>query len=211
MRTDTIFQAMADRAYCNYIEQLRRDECLGWEHKVKTGKFGEVELKAHKKAAEYLGAHRAFSEAAKLIAASAPVAPTFQQRVQPWMMECFGPEISADRNERNHRFFEESTELVERLWANAQTVRAGLQQMGFDTGHSATPIVPVMLGEATLAQAFSRRLFEEGVFAMAIGYPTVPMGKARVRVMNSAAHSSEDLERALDVFAQVGRELGVTG
>ena len=84
-----------------------------------------------------------------------------------------------------------------------------MQQLGFDTGHSQTPIVPVMLGEAPLAQEFSRRLFEQGVFAMAIGYPTVPMGKARIRVMNSAAHSPADLEQALDIFATVGKELKV--
>ena len=83
--------------------------------------------------------------------------------------------------------------------------------MGFDTGHSETPIVPVMLGEAPLAQQFSRRLFEEGVFAMAIGYPTVPQGKARIRVMNSAAHSNIDLETALDIFGKVGKALGVIG
>ena len=67
----------------------------------------------------------------------------------------------------------------------------------------------VRLGEAPLAQRFSRRLFEEGIFAMAIGYPTVPMGKARIRVMNSAAHSPADLEQALGIFERVGRELGV--
>jgi glycine C-acetyltransferase len=82
-------------------------------------------------------------------------------------------------------------------------------QLGFDTGFSQTPIVPVMLGEAPLAQQFSRRLFEEGVFAMAIGFPTVPRGKARIRVMNSAAHSSSDLEQALETFGKVGQELGV--
>jgi glycine C-acetyltransferase len=68
-----------------------------------------------------------------------------------------------------------------------------------------------MLGDAPLAQQFSHRLFEEGVFAMAIGFPTVPQGAARIRVMNSAAHSQEDLEQALDIFGQVGRELGVIG
>jgi glycine C-acetyltransferase len=72
-----------------------------------------------------------------------------------------------------------------------------------------TPIVPVMLGEAPLAQQFSKRLFEEGVFAMAIGFPTVPQGKARIRVMNSATHSHDDLDQALGIFAKVGRELGV--
>jgi glycine C-acetyltransferase len=84
-----------------------------------------------------------------------------------------------------------------------------MKKLGFDTGFSQTPIVPVMLGEAPLAQRFSRRLFEEGVFAMAIGYPTVPQGKARIRVMNSAAHSTDDLEQGLETFARVGKELGV--
>jgi len=104
---------------------------------------------------------------------------------------------------------QESTELIDRLWSNARLFREGMQQLGFNTGFSQTPIVPVMLGEAPLAQAFSRRLFEEGVFAMAIGYPTVPQGKARIRVMNSAAHSHSDIETALDTFEKVGRELGV--
>jgi glycine C-acetyltransferase len=103
----------------------------------------------------------------------------------------------------------ESTVLVDRLWANTAIFREGMEQMGFNTGQSETPIIPVMLGEAPLAQAFSRKLFEEGVFAMALGYPTVPRGKARIRVMNSAAHSSDDLETALDTFGRVGKELGV--
>jgi glycine C-acetyltransferase len=103
----------------------------------------------------------------------------------------------------------ESTELVDRLWANAETFKQGMKQLGFDTGVTQTPIVPVMLGEAPLAQQFSRRLFEEGVFAMAIGFPTVPKGKARIRVMNSAAHTPEDLETALAAFERVGKSLGV--
>jgi glycine C-acetyltransferase len=104
---------------------------------------------------------------------------------------------------------EESTELVDRLWANAETFKHSMKALGFDTGHTQTPIVPVMLGEAPLAQQFSKRLFEEGVFAMAIGYPTVPQGKARIRVMNSAAHSPQDLETALAAFERVGKSLGV--
>jgi glycine C-acetyltransferase len=105
----------------------------------------------------------------------------------------------------------ESTELVDRLWENTRVFKAAMADLGFDTGHSQTPIVPVMLGEATLAQRFSRRLFEEGVFGMAIGYPTVPRGKARIRVMNSATHSDDDLKHAIEVFEKVGRELGVIG
>ncbi len=104
---------------------------------------------------------------------------------------------------------ETSTELVDRLWANADMFKRGMQSLGFDTGRTQTPIVPVMLGEAPLAQQFSRRLFEEGVFAQAIGYPTVPQGKARIRVMNSAAHSPQDIEQGLAIFERVGKELGV--
>lgn len=104
---------------------------------------------------------------------------------------------------------EESEDLVQKLWDNARYLRTGMDDLGFDTGHSQTPILPIMLGEAKLAKIFSRRLFEEGVFAMSIGFPTVPQGLARIRVMNTAAHSQEDLDFGLKVFAKVGRELGV--
>ena len=84
-----------------------------------------------------------------------------------------------------------------------------MRRLGFDTGTSTTPITPVMLGEAELAQNFSRELFEAGVFAMAIGFPTVPRGKARIRVMISAAHAKTDLDQGIEIFARVGRKLNV--
>jgi len=104
---------------------------------------------------------------------------------------------------------EESTELVDRLWQNADYFKSEMAKLGFDTGQSVTPITPVMLGEAPLAQQFSRELYEAGVFAMAIGFPTVPEGKARIRVMISAAHSKDDLDQSLAAFAAVGRKLAV--
>ena len=104
---------------------------------------------------------------------------------------------------------EESTELVDKLWENTRFFKAEMKNLGFDTGQSTTPITPVMLGEAPMAQQFSRQLFESGVFAMAIGFPTVPRGKARIRVMISASHEVEDLEQGLQAFADVGRKLGV--
>jgi len=108
---------------------------------------------------------------------------------------------------------EQSTELVEKLWENTRYFKEGMKVAGFDTGASVTPITPVMLGDASLSQQFSRRLFESepGVFAMPIGFPTVPQGKARIRVMISAAHSRQDLDTGLDIFTRVGRELGVVG
>jgi glycine C-acetyltransferase len=104
---------------------------------------------------------------------------------------------------------EESSELVEKLWANTAYFKKAMAELGFDTGRTETPIVPVMLGEAPLAKEFSRKLFENGVFAMALGFPTVPRGLARIRVMNTAAHSEEDLDAGLAAFEKVGRELGV--
>jgi len=105
----------------------------------------------------------------------------------------------------------ESTELVDRLWDNARYFKAEMQRLGFDTGRSQTPITPVMLGDERLAQQFSKRLYEEGVFGTAITFPTVQRGQARIRVMISAAHSREDLDTGLAVFSKVGQELGMVG
>jgi len=107
------------------------------------------------------------------------------------------------------KLLESSDELVKQLWGNAGYFKERMKSLGFDIGHSETPITPVMLGDAKLARQFSKRLFEEKIFAQAIGYPTVPMGKARLRVMISAAHTHEDLDFALNVFQRVGKELKV--
>jgi glycine C-acetyltransferase len=104
---------------------------------------------------------------------------------------------------------EESTELVDRLWENTRYFKAEMKKLGFDTGHSETPITPIMLGEAPLAFDFSKRLFEEGLFAMALGFPTVPRGKARIRVMLSAMHGRDQLDQALGIFEKVGKSLEV--
>ncbi len=98
---------------------------------------------------------------------------------------------------------------IERLWANTRMFKAGLHELGFDTGASQTPITPVITGDEERTQVFARRLFEEGVFTPAIVYPTVPRGQARVRTIVTAEHTEEDLGRALEVFARVGAELGL--
>lgn len=103
-----------------------------------------------------------------------------------------------------------STELVDRLWANAATFKGMMTDAGFDIGVSETPITPVMLGDEHLAREVSRKLLDEqAVFAQAIAFPTVARGKARIRVMISAAHSDKDLEEGAAAFVAVGRELGV--
>ncbi len=152
---------------------------------------------------------KAFGVVGGLVAGSPSLIEWLRQRGRPFLFSSAmtAPDVAACIEAV--AILEESTELVERLWHNAEIFKAGMAALGFDTGVTQTPIVPVMLGEAPLAQQFSRRLFEEGLFAMAIGYPTVAMGKARVRVMNSAAHTASDLEQALEIFERVGKELRV--
>jgi glycine C-acetyltransferase len=154
---------------------------------------------------------KAFGVVGGLVAGNGVIVDWLRQRGRPFLFSSAMTVPDAAACLESVNVLEESTELVDRLWNNAKIFKEGMRQMGFDTGHTQTPIVPIMLGEAPLAQQFSRLLFEEGVFAMAIGYPTVPQGKARIRVMNSAAHSNEDLETALDIFGKVGRALGVIG
>lgn len=152
---------------------------------------------------------KAFGVMGGIVAGRQVIIDWLRQRARPFLFSSAmtAPDTAACLEAVD--ILEESEELVQRLWANAAFLRAELGKMGFDTGKSQTPIIPVMLGEATLAQQFSRTLFENGVFAMAIGFPTVARGAARIRVMNTAAHSQNDLEQALDAFQKVGKALGV--
>src|SRR5205814_8978400 len=95
------------------------------------------------------------------------------------------------------------------LWRNTNYFKAGLKSAGFNTGMSETPITPVMAGEAKNAHELSRELFNAGVLATGIGFPTVPKGKARVRTIVTATHTKEELDWALDVFRKVGKKMGI--
>ncbi len=103
----------------------------------------------------------------------------------------------------------EEPELIDRLWTNTRFFKDGLRALGFDTGLSESPITPVIVGDAALAMRFSDELFARGVFAQGIGFPTVPRGKARIRTIVTATHTTEDLQFALDTFGEVGRRLGI--
>lgn len=102
-----------------------------------------------------------------------------------------------------------STELHDKLWDNANYLKKGLKAKGFDIGHSETPITPVIIGEEKKAQTFSKRLMDEGVYAKAIVFPTVPRGTGRVRNMPTAAHTKEQLDQAIDIYEKIGKELGL--
>ena len=103
----------------------------------------------------------------------------------------------------------EEPEIIDRLWDNTRFFKAGLRELGFDTGMSESPITPIIVGDGALAMSLSDRLFAAGVFAQGIAFPTVPRDKARVRTIVTATHTRDELRFALDTFAQVGRQLGV--
>lgn len=102
---------------------------------------------------------------------------------------------------------EREPQHVQRLWDNTAYWKKGVRQLGFDTGASETPIVPVMMDDSQVARRFSERLFELGVFALPITFPMVARDKAHIRIIMNAGHTREDLDQALEAFAQVGREL----
>ena len=152
---------------------------------------------------------KAFGVVGGVVAGNETIVEWLRQRGRPFLFSSAMTVPDAAACLAAIDLLEESTELVDRLWENTRYFKREMSSLGFDTGNSTTPIVPVMLGEAPLAQQFSRLLFENGVFAMAIGFPTVPRGKARIRVMISAAHRVEDLDQGLEMFNKVGQNLGV--
>jgi glycine C-acetyltransferase len=99
--------------------------------------------------------------------------------------------------------------LIKKLWSNTKFFKRKLKKLGFNTGKSETPITPIMVGDAEKAFQFSRELFDEGVFVVALGFPTVPEGKARLRTIVTATHKRGDLERALEIIERVGKKLGL--
>ena len=130
-------------------------------------------------------------------------------RARPFLFSTSHPPAVAAACLAAFDVLEQEPERIERLWANTRHFKAGLSRLGFDTGLSETPITPILVGDAELAMKFSDRLFERGVFAQGIGFPTVAKGKARLRTIVTATHTSEDLDRALTIIGDTGRALGV--
>jgi glycine C-acetyltransferase len=131
------------------------------------------------------------------------------QRARPFLLSTSHPPAVVEACREAIRIMGDEPELHERLWANTKRFKAELTRLGFDTGRSETPITPVMMGDPDTAGRFSQRLFEEGVFAQPVVFPTVAIDKARIRTIVTAAHADAQLDRALEAFATVGRELGL--
>ncbi len=143
------------------------------------------------------------------VAGSHSLRTILEHRARPFLFSTSHPPAVAAACIAAIDVLETEPELIERLWENTRFFKAGLGRLGFDIGHSETPITPVIVGKGALAMKLSDRLFEEGVFAQGIGFPTVPEDKSRVRTIVTAEHSREELQTCLDTFERVGRELAI--
>jgi glycine C-acetyltransferase len=152
---------------------------------------------------------KAFGAVGGVIAGKKEIIDYIRQKARPFLFSSATTAADTAACLAAVELVESSPELVDKLWDNGNYLRENLLSLGFDCGKSQTPIVPVMLGEAETAMPFSAKLFENGLFAMALGFPTVPKSAARVRVMNTAAHTKNDLDKALEIFKKVGKEMGV--
>jgi glycine C-acetyltransferase len=143
------------------------------------------------------------------VAGSTALREILTQRARPFLFSTSQPPAVVAACREAIRVMQDEPELQERLWANTRRFKAGLTRLGFDTGHSETPITPVMMGDPDTAGRFSDRLIEEGVFAQPVVFPTVAMDKSRLRTIVTAAHADEQLDIALAAFDRVGHELGL--
>jgi glycine C-acetyltransferase len=129
------------------------------------------------------------------------------QRSRPFLFSTSHPPAVVAANLAAIDVLEQEPERIERLWVNTRFFKAGLQALGFDTGVSETPITPVIVGDSAAAGRMSDRLFELGVFAQAVVYPTVALDRARIRTIVTSEHSRDELQACLEAFATAGREL----
>jgi glycine C-acetyltransferase len=130
-------------------------------------------------------------------------------RARPFLFSTSHPPSVAATCIAAFEVLEEEPERIEKLWSNTRFFKAGLKKLGFNTGMSETPITPVIVGDAALAHEFSRELFAAGVFAQGIGFPTVPVGKARIRTIVTATHTETELSQALEILGTVGKKLKI--
>jgi glycine C-acetyltransferase len=152
---------------------------------------------------------KAFGSLGGYVAGSRSLIEFLHHRARPFLFSTSHPPAVAAACIAAIDVLLEEPQIIERLWENTKFFKAGLQALGFNTGASQSPITPVIVGDAPLAMQLSDRLFERGVFAQGIGFPTVPRDKARVRTIVTATHTRADLQFALDAFAEVGDELGI--
>ncbi len=152
---------------------------------------------------------KAFGALGGYVAGTRDLIDFLHHRARPFLFSTSHPPAVAAACIAALEVLQTEPEWMERLWANTRFFKKGLQELGFDTGISESPITPVITGDGALAMSLSDQLFEQGVFAQGIAFPTVPKGKARVRTIVTATHTQQDLQFALDAFRKVGTALGI--
>ena len=153
---------------------------------------------------------KAFGVVGGYVAGPAKVVEFLKQKARPFLFSSAPTPADVAASLAAVEILNRSEERVKKLWDNTNYFKSEMRKAGFDTGKSVTPITPIMLYDEKVAQEFSRMLFEDAnIFAQAITYPTVPKGKARIRVMISATHTKEDLDYAIEKFTEIGKKLGV--
>jgi glycine C-acetyltransferase len=200
-----IVEAAEEAGAAVFVDDAHASGVLGRDGRGSVDHFGlhgrvAIQVGTLSKAVGALGGYVAGSEALRDI---------LVQRARPFLFSTSHPPAVAAACREAIRVMQDEPELLERLWANTRRFKGELARLGFDIGASATPITPVMMGDPDTAGRFSGRLFDEGVFAQPVVYPTVAIDKARIRTIVTAAHTDEHLDRAVQAFGRVGRELGL--
>ncbi|QQS38722.1 glycine C-acetyltransferase [Candidatus Woesebacteria bacterium] len=216
--TDGVFSMNGDIAPLDKLQKIANkykalimvDDAHGEGVLGKNGRGIVDHFKLHGKVDVEVGTmSKAFGVVGGYVAGSKSLIAWLKQRGRPFLFSSALTVPDTAASIEAVKILQKSDKLVSKLWKNTKYMKEGMVKLGFDIGKSETPIIPVMLGEAKVAQEFSKLLFEAGIFAMAIGYPTVPQGMARIRVMNSATHTIDDLNKALHAFDEVGHKLKV--
>ncbi|MBI3751662.1 MAG: glycine C-acetyltransferase [Chloroflexi bacterium] len=188
-----------------FVDDAHASGVLGKAGRGSVSHFGlegrvQVQVGTLSKAVGVLGGYVAGSQALRDL---------LIQRARPFLFSTSHPPAVAAACREAIKVMQDEPWLIERLWASTARFKAELARLGFDTGRSETPITPIIVGDPDAAIRFSNRLFEEGVFATSVVYPTVPMDQSRLRTIVTAALTDEHLDRALETFDRVGRELGI--
>ncbi len=200
-----IVEAAEEVGAAVYVDDAHGSGVLGRNGRGSVDHFGlhgrvDIQVGTLSKAVGVLGGYVAGSQALRDL---------LIQRARPFLFSTSHPPADAAACREAIRVMDEEPWRIERLWASTRRFKAELERLGFDTGRSETPITPIIVGDSELANRFSGRLFEEGVFATSVIFPTVALDQARLRTIVTAALTDEHLHRAVETFARVGRELRI--
>jgi glycine C-acetyltransferase len=190
-----------------FVDDAHASGVLGKAGRGSVSHFGlegrvEIQVGTLSKAVGVVGGYVAGSQALRDL---------LTQRARPFLFSTSQPPAVAAACREAIKVMQDEPWLIERLWASTARFKAELARLGFDTGRSETPITPIIVGDPDLAIRFSNRLFDEGLFATSVVYPTVAIDQSRLRTIVTAALTDEHLDRALETFARVGKELGIIG